>query len=222
MDDLRVLEKINLLLIGLTSFNFKQSVPSDIGMHNQFIPADNLKSQNYLNTIKEWSDNQKMILNQKKTKSMIFNFTDNFQFNTRLSLNNENIEIVDNTKLLGVIVSNDLKWKKNTEYLVKKANNRLVLLRKVASFSKYREDLKNIYILYVRSILEQACVVWHSSLTQENSEDLERVQKSATKIIMGDKYENYEINLQTLYERRENLCLTFAKKCLENERYVSP
>ena len=117
-------------------------------MHNQFIPADNLKSQNYLNTIKEWSDNQKMILNQKKTKSMIFNFTDNFQFNTRLSLNNENIEIVDNTKLLGVIVSNDLKWKKNTEYLVKKANNRLVLLRKVASFSKYREDLK-IYIFYM-------------------------------------------------------------------------
>ena len=40
---------------------------------------------------------------------------------------------------------------------------------------------------------------------------------------MGDKYENYEnaleeINLQTLYERRENLCLTFAKKCLENEK----
>ena len=66
-------------------------------------------------------------------------------------------------------------------------------------------------------------MVWHSSLTQENSEDLERVQKSATKIIMGDKYENYEnaleeINLQTLYERRENLCLTFAKKCLENEK----
>ena len=68
-----------------------------------------------------------MILNQKKTKSMIFNFTGNFQFNTMLSLNNENIEIVDNTKLLGVIVSNDLKWIKNTEYLRKKDNNRLVL-----------------------------------------------------------------------------------------------
>ena len=40
---------------------------------------------------------------------------------------------------------------------------------------------------------------------------------------MGDKYENYEnaleeINLQTLYERRKNLCLTFANKCLENEK----
>ena len=72
-------------------------------------------------------------------------------------------------------------------------------------------------MLEVRSILEQACVVWQSSLTQENSEDLERVKKSVTKIIMGDKYENYEnileeINLQTLYERRENLCLTFVKK----------
>ena len=53
VDDLTVLEKINLLLIGLTSFNFEQSVPFDIGMDNQFIPADNLESKNYLNTIKE-------------------------------------------------------------------------------------------------------------------------------------------------------------------------
>ena len=61
-----------------------------------------------------------MILNQKKTKQMIFNYTDNYQFTTRMSVKNENLEIVKETKLLGVIISDDLKWNKNTNYLIKK------------------------------------------------------------------------------------------------------
>ena len=96
------------------------------------------------------------------------------------------------------------------------------LLRKVAEFTASKEDKKDIYILYIRSILEQSCVVWHSSLTSENSQDLERVQKCATRIIMGNEYKNYEdalekIGIDSLKERREALCLNFAKKCLESE-----
>jgi hypothetical protein len=41
------------------------------------------------------------------------------------------------------------------------------LLRKVASFGTNMEEKRNIYILLIRSILEQSCVVWHSSLTEE-------------------------------------------------------
>ena len=63
-----------------------------------------------------------MTLNQKKTKEMLFNFTDNHQFSTRLQLNNENLKIVKYAKLLGIIISDDMKWDKNTDYLVKKAN----------------------------------------------------------------------------------------------------
>ena len=103
--------------------------------HNQMIPAQFLKSQEYLNTIKEWTENQKMILNQRKTKVMVFNFTDKYQFSTRLNLNNENLEIVKHAKLLGVTISDDLKWDLNTENLVKRANARMELLRKVASFT---------------------------------------------------------------------------------------
>ena len=63
------------------------------------------------------------------------------------------------------------------------------LLRKVAEFTKSVEDKKEIYVLYIRSILEQSSVVWHSSSTKENAEDLERVQKCAVKLILGEKYE---------------------------------
>ena len=223
VDDLTTLEKINLLIVGLSSFYSKASVPNDIADHNQIIPSDCLKSQDYLKNIQEWTERQKMILNQKKTKVMVFNFTDNHQFSSRLTLNNENIDIVKYAKLLGVIISDNLKWDDNTDYLVKRANSRLELLRKVASFGTSREEKKNIYILYIRSILEQSCVVWNNSLTAENCQDLERIQKTAVRIILGKQFENYEealekIDLQPLNVRRNELCLKFAKQCLKNPK----
>ena len=226
VDDLTVLEKVNLLLVGLASFNCHATVPSDIPAHNQFIPSEHLKSQEYLEKIKQWTDDQKMILNQRKTKVMIFNFTENYNFTTRLQLNSENLEVVSQAKLLGVIISDDLKWDLNTDHIVKKANKRMELLRKVAKFSTSIEDKRTIYILYIRSILEQSSVVWHSSLTRENCEDLERVQKCAVKVILGKEYEKFETyedalskaNLESLENRREELCKKFATKCLKNEK----
>ena len=43
-----VLEIVNLLTIGMTCFNARGQVPSDILEGNQYIPSTNLKSQNYL------------------------------------------------------------------------------------------------------------------------------------------------------------------------------
>ena len=68
--------------------------------------------------------------------------------------------------------------------------------------------------------------MWHSSLTEQNKSDLERVQKSALKVILGQKYETYkkalsDLDLETLEERREFLCLRFAQKCIKNEKAKS-
>ena len=164
VDDLTVLEILDLLSIGLTSYNIKQHIPSDISSHNQFIPPENLKSQEWLENINLWTKNQKMKLNLSKTKTMIFNNTKKFQFSTRLHLENENIEVINSTKLLGTIISNDLKWTANTKDIVKKANSRMQILRKVANFGAPIEDMKLIYFSFIRSKLEQSATVWHSSL----------------------------------------------------------
>ena len=79
----------------------------------------------------------------------------------------------------------------------------------------------NIYVLYIRSVLEYSSVVWHSSLTQEDSNSLERVQKIALRIILKDQYQDYShalklVQLDTLFDRRENLCMKFAKQCVKN------
>jgi hypothetical protein len=45
------------------SYNIKQQIPSDIPTQNQFIPAEQLQSQGWLDTIDEWTENQKMMIN---------------------------------------------------------------------------------------------------------------------------------------------------------------
>ena len=86
-----------------------------------------------------------------------------------------------------------------------------------------RLHLKNIYILFVGSQLEQSASVWHSALTQENKDDIERVQKSALKIILQEKYHHYKkalalLDIETVENRREDLCLNFARKGFKNKK----
>ena len=67
---------------------------SDVPIGASYIPQENIESQNFLNSIEEWTTNKKMKLNQKKSKIMIFNYTKNYHFGTRLYLENQQLEIV--------------------------------------------------------------------------------------------------------------------------------
>ena len=77
-------------------------------------------------------------------------------------------------------------------------NARMELLRKLAWFVVPVEDMKTIYFLFIRSLLGNSATVWQSSLNQENWDDLERVQKSAVKIIVQKNYQNYSNALKNL------------------------
>ena len=191
VDDLTALEIINLLNIGLASHNYKSQVPNDVHMHSQVIESQNLKSQQYLQQIDEWADKQKMIVSQQKTKAMVINFTDKYQFSTRLQLKGENIEIVDKMKILGTFVNDKLTWEDNCNYLLHKVNMRMELLRKAWSFGATQKEMVHLWMVFCRSILEQSCVVWNFQLTKDNINDFERTQKSFLKLIFQEKYISY-------------------------------
>ena len=208
VDDKTVLEVVNLLSIGIASHNFKASIPSNVRTSGLVIRNENLKTQDHLNDIDRWTKEKKMLLNVQKTKNVIFNFSKNSQFTTEIQLNGETIETVSDTKLLGTVVTDKLDWNKNTDCIIKEANKRMSFLHKSSKFTTNKQDLKKIYVLQVRSKLEQSAVVWHSSLTQKCKNQLERVQKSALRVILGPRYTTYsdaleKLNLQTLDERRK-------------------
>ena len=179
--------------------------------------------QQHFKEIDQWTTAQKMQLNTQKTKNMFFNFTNNYQFATRLTLNESNIEVLSNTKLLGTYISNDLKWDVNTKEIVKKANKSMEILRKMSNYGASLKEMKEIYFSFVRSHLEKSATVWHSSLTQKNKNDLERIQKTAVKIILGNNNIGYKkallkLDLDDLSDRREEMCLDFAVKCTKHPK----
>ena len=223
MDDLSILEVILLTNVGLASHNPKLNVPSNIPIHNQFIPSEHLKTQEYLKEIDNWTESKKMKLNQKKTKSLIFNFSKDKQFTTNIQLKGETVEIVKESKLLGAILTSDLKWERNTNHIVKNANKMMRMLHIASKFTRNRLHLEHIYKTFIRSRLEYASTLWHSSLTMTNRNDIERIQKAAMKVILKDDYQGYQkslniLKMESLYDRRERLGLKFAKKCLKQEK----
>ena len=164
-----------------------------------------------------------MMLNEKKSNSMTFNFCENFQFTTRIHMNNALMDTISETKLLGCFISSDLTWHKNTESITKRAYQRMTMLHKLYDFDVPVKDLLHIYKLFIRSVAEQNCVVWHFSITPEEISDIERIQKTACKIILKQGYTDYKsslavLELQSLEERRNKLCLTFAINSLKYDK----
>ena len=103
-------------------------------------------------------------------------------------------------------MASDLSWWENTNYITKRAYQSSVPV----------DDLTHLYTLYVRSVLEFNFWVWNSNLTQAQENDIEKVQKVACQIILQDSssYEDAlsDLNLMSLRERRQQLCLKFAKR----------
>ena len=99
----------------------------------------------------------------------------------------------------------------------------MIILHKLYKFNVPDKEMVNIYTLFIRSILEQSCAVWHFDITHDEISDIERVQKVACKVILKGRYSDYTsalelLNLENLRDRREDLCLRFAKKCLKFEK----
>ena len=119
IDDTNFIEVINLTLAGLSSFNFKQQVCSDIATDAYYLSPTNLNSQQTINKICEWSKLNYMKLNFLKTKYMVINFCRSAQFNTRLTVENNLLEQVQESRILGVTVTDDLKWGWSTWKMLK-------------------------------------------------------------------------------------------------------
>ena len=99
---------------------------------------------------------------------------------------------------------------------------RIWVLRRMKNIGLEAEHIYDTYIKEIRSVLELAVPVWHSGLTKKLSSDIERVQKIAFRIILGEDYGDYDIactllETETLEMRRERLCIKFSRKDIKKE-----
>ena len=159
---------------------------------------------------------------------MLFNKSRKWDFPPEISFsNNENLEYLSQIKLVGVIVSDDLRWEKNTQYICQKAMERMWILRRMKKSKLDTEILLDTYTKEIRTILELAVPVWHSGLTLKQTRDIERIQKTALYIILEESYLDYDVactllGIEPLNLRRDQLCLKFAKKDVKKENSLFP
>jgi hypothetical protein len=170
------------------------------------------KLQNAADQVELWCNINKMKLNTDKTKELVVNFTKNKILPDPIKLNRQELDRVQNTKLLGLILNDNLTWGDHVLYTCKKASKRLYFLRLLKRAGITSLDIVNVYCSIIRSILEYACEVWHPSITKEHSKQLEYIQKRALKIAFPcSSYEEAlnKASIKPLSDRREDRCKAF-------------
>ena len=193
----------------------------------QILDPELNEMQEDLDSLKKFTLKKLLRIKEKKTNVMKFNFSRNHDFPPELAIGgfSEQVKVVSETRLLGIMLTDDLKWARNTEFICKKAYKKMWTLRRMKVLDLEPYVILDVYLKEIRSVLELAVPAWHSGLTKKQSADIERVQRVAVSIILTDcktglcEY-SYNmalviLDIEPLEVRREQLCKTFAKKTLK-------
>ena len=220
------------LLESLVLRNCTEELPSHLRTRPEpfhqrtghYLPTDKSKLYNQIEEVKKYTVVNDMKLNLEKTKLMLFNKSKTIDFLPHLKVEDNEIEYVEEFKLLGVIFTTDLKFHRNTQHIVAKAYKRIWILKRLKKLGASTCRLLDVYTKQIRSVLELGVPAWHSSLTQADKLLLERVQKVALRIIFGEKYVSYQnalsqSSLPLLEDRRISMCKKFARKSLNHEKH---
>ena len=104
-----------------------------------------------------------MKLNPIKCKEMLIYFMNNHNFIVSPNvIGGKSIERIKAFKLLGVYMSNDLKWTHHVENIVKNGHNRLYSLRVLKQCGVPPPSLAKVYTAVFRPALEYAVPVWQN------------------------------------------------------------
>ena len=183
--------------------------------------------QHQLADLADFTYRNKMKINHKKTKIIPFNFSKKFDFLPQLHFPDcEPLEVIYETRLLGVTITSNLSWAAHVDDITKRAMQKLWVLIRLKSLGETSDQLTTVYQTRVRSTLEFAAPVFHRSLTKDQSRQIESVQKKACAVILHRAYTTYESalslpKLERLDIRRVNLCHSFALKASKSPRHQS-
>ena len=167
------------------------------------------KMQNHLLQVEQWSKENDMILNPHKTKELVINFRRTANPPPVKTMDNQDIEQVSHSKLLGVTIQNDLKWTVHIDTTLVKASKRFHFLAALKRCKCSQRDLITYYVATIRSVVEYAAPVYHAGLTKQQSEEVESIQRRAMKLIFPEKSYGEalsESKLQPLDVRRRATC----------------
>lgn len=136
--------------------------------------------QEEIQNVKDWCDKNGLVVNQDKTKSILFKKS----LSCDLSLG-DFPNVKPHLTILGVIFENSLKWDLHVDSVTKKASRRihvLKMLKKIPTATK--KDLLQVYHNYIQSVMEYNSPLF-VGMNSKNNTKLERINKRCHWIICG-------------------------------------
>ena len=126
-----------------------------------------------------WFKLNRMIPNTKKIKHLLIGSVQKLiqSSETTMEIYIDNIKLEDaaREKLLGVVIDSNLSWNLHIDYLIKKLNSRICLLKRAKVYLTFA-CRKMLYNALIKPILEYCCTVWGNS-TVGNLQRVLRLQK---------------------------------------------
>ena len=167
--------------------------------------SDCYKLQQDLNQLSAWSNEWLLDFSVEKCSVLRVKSRVDYPY----FIKGERLSEVEQQKDLGITVSNDLKPNKHITSIVKKANQRLAMIKRCFS-NRSPEVIISLYTTLIRPILEYCSPAW-SPWLKKDIESLEKTQRRCEKLC------NSDIKFPRLADRRRAIDLKETYKILNNK-----
>ena len=152
--------------------------------------------QKEIQNAEQWSSENRMLLNPKKSVTMALSLTGN-GYGSDIVLNDKVLDNIESSKFLGITIDKRLSFSEHVGLVVRKCSSTLFLLRKLKVFGVNLHGLKRLYISMIRSVLLYGSQAFYTLLSSKDQSRLESVQRSATRVMLPS-VEGYEKRLEQL------------------------
>ena len=184
-----------------------------------------LIGQNMFRRVVSKAESRGMRVNNKKTKILCVSDALNYLPQAHMiDADGNRLESSDKMKILGFHMSSKPTVHAHVAALQSRMRETVWILRHLGHSGFRQDELVTVYKSVIRPIMDYCCPVYHSMLTDEQDQILERLQAQALKSIYGYKMSYAEMReragITTLRARRIDLCDKFARKALGNSRFM--
>ena len=151
------------------------------------IADTSLKINQELNKVNDWLAVNKLSLNVKKTKFMVFHTIQKVisPFIPDLKIGNVTIERVTNFNFLGLTLNENMSWKPHTDIVANKISKYIGIMNRLKRYLP-GYILKTIYNSIIQSNLNYSLLAWGF-----NCGRLKKLQKKSIRIIANKKYNSH-------------------------------
>ena len=174
------------------------------------------------NKVVKWFNSNKLIINFSKTNCMLFSNKRDLP-KLDITLNNNKLDVVNETSFLGVVIDNKLTWKAHVKHICKKISKSVAILRFV-KYSFPKNALRLIYMSLIFSHINYCNLIWGSAY-KTTLDPLFKLQKKAVRLVNKSGYLDHTepifLSLRILTVQKVFMinCVKFIFKCITSSKF---